>query len=371
MNNKKYQNICDDIAIVNKALDYTKYLTPVNLSQENEKFLIKFREEKEYNPIYVYEQYQGINFEEFRIVLQNHLKLLSVSPLDNIFRRLLKENINIINFYETRGKPDLFTENSKLAFKNPSKPLINYATSILENWRKQEKETKFDTATFSGKDLGDGILKELKKYGFEWEIRVPENLTTKVTIDPEKKTIYINGKKKYTETDFKRLIVHEVGTHIVRSENGRRQPYSIFATGLANSLATEEGLAVYSENVTNLLEQETLALYAGRVIGTSLCETASFFEIFSHLNNYLSKDVALYITQRVKKGIEDTSEAGGFTKDFVYLDGFVNVTNYIKSGNNLNVLYVGAIGLDDIDDVLELIDSGILTNKVVKPYFMK
>ena len=39
MDNKKYQRICHDITTVNKSLDYTKYLTPINLSDENEIFL--------------------------------------------------------------------------------------------------------------------------------------------------------------------------------------------------------------------------------------------------------------------------------------------------------------------------------------------
>ena len=283
----------------------------------------------------------------------------------------MEESTATINFYQARGVSHLFTEYSIWVFQKPSETLLDYAVKILEGWKNKSDEQKKDDKKFSWEYLGKAIAKELEKYGFDWKILILKNMTTKVSIDPEAKTIYINGEKKYSKNDVKRLIVHEVWTHIIRSENGRKQAYFPFATGLAGSLNTEEWLAVYSEYINNLLEEETLALYAGRVIASSLCQTKSFFEIFYYLRQYLSEEMTLYITQRVKKGIKDTLEAGGFTKDYVYLDGFIKIKDYINTGKSIDILYTGSIGIDDIDDVQKLIDENIITNKITIPDFMK
>ena len=51
----------------------------------------------------------------------------------------------------------------------------------------------------------------------------------------------------FTEHRLQGVIAHEIMTHIYRLENGRRQPYAIFALGTAQYLATEEGLAIYNQ----------------------------------------------------------------------------------------------------------------------------
>ena len=139
-----YLRICEEITKVNIVLDYTRYLTPHNLSQENERFLINYNSGKEYNPKYIYESFNGLSFHELRQSVLHCLDKLGKSPLDYIFRRLLAETSNVINFYESRGRADAFTKNSRLSFGYPAPLLVKKAMSILENWKcqstQQEKE---------------------------------------------------------------------------------------------------------------------------------------------------------------------------------------------------------------------------------------
>lgn len=368
--NYNYDSISAFIANTNSLLDYTKYLTPINLREENERFIQAHAIGIEYNPIYRYEEYVNIDFDELKKEFFLYYNTLGESALDNIFKRLLLEGIHSLDFYRYRGNSDQFSKYSKLAFDIPSESLINYSQKILLEYKNNPYKADVTSMIYSGENLAECIINELKKYGYNWEVLVLKNLSTKVTVDPELRKVYINGSKKYSEIDLKRLIVHEVGTHIVRSENGRKQPYPFFASGLAGSLSTEEGLAVYSEYKSNLLEKDTFAMYAGRVIASSLCLTKSFFEIYSYLCNFLPNDVSLYITQRVKKGLIDTSEAGGFTKDYVYLDGFVKIRKFIENGGDYEILYLGSVGLDDIPDLLKLVNNGILSKDIVIPNFM-
>lgn len=367
--NTLYTKICDDISNTVKQLDYTKFLTPKNLHEENETFLNSVNNGKVYNPLYTYEPYD-IDFRLLKTLIQDNLKSLGNDPFDRMLRRLLLENEHLIEMYEFREAAAQFTDAAKKAFGFPSPNIVKEAYNILTAPKKQKGNIN-NIDSFSANDLREKIVAELERNGYSWKVLVNENQTTKVTVDEIKRTISINGRKSYSANDLSRLVVHEVGTHVVRAENGRLQPYSCFISGLANSLATEEGLAVYAEYKNGLLEDETLRLYAGRVVATHLADTKSFFEIFSELVQFLSEEQSLYITQRVKKGLGDTSSPGGFIKDYVYLDGYFAVSHFMQTATEYTPLYVGSVGLNDLEDVEYMIQNGLLNSKdIVIPDFL-
>jgi hypothetical protein len=66
----------------------------------------------------------------------------------------------------------------------------------------------------------------------------------------------------------------------------------------------------------------------------------SFREIFDLLTNHVSKEKAFMITYRVKRGMGDTSQPGGYAKDASYLLGYKTVKNYIESGGDVEFLYL-------------------------------
>jgi len=59
------------------------------------------------------------------------------------------------------------------------------------------------------------------------------------------------------------LGVHEIGTHILRAGNGRKQAPRILDHGLSRYLLTEERLAEYTEQESDSLESATLQRLAG------------------------------------------------------------------------------------------------------------
>ena len=59
--------------------------------------------------------------------------------------------------------------------------------------------------------------------------------------------------------------------------------------------------------------------YALRVIACQWAVSKGFYELFNLLNNYVSIDDSWNLTLRVKRGLEDTSQVGGFLKDSLYL----------------------------------------------------
>ena len=352
------------ISDINLKLDYTKYLTPINLNEENNKFLYLYKKGIEYNPIYRYQPYESIDFGSLRQQIGEFE--LSDSPIENIFKRYLLFLDNLILLYQNRCDSNNFTNYSIKSFGFPDVKLIEKAYTHLKD-NKLKKHDKSKSLTYDAIDLANKIKIRINKYGFEWKLIILDSSTTKVTVDSEARTIYLNGSMKYSDIDIKRLEVHEVDTHVIRAENGRSQSFNIFSSGLANSLATEEGIAVMSEEKNNVLDENILRLYAGRVIAVSLSKEKSFYEIFTELINYFNENDAIYITQRVKKGLNYTYESGGFTKDYVYFDGYLKIKNFLIQKNNPQILFVGSIGLDDISDVKNLLKTNIINKPKIIP----
>lgn len=359
----KLKAIDNFISNINQKLDYTKYLTPINIRKENNLFLENFRNGIKYDPKYCYLPYENIDFEKLKREIIE-FKLLD-SPMENIFKRYLVFLNNLISLYQNRGNSLEFTKYSIMEFGFPNKELVEKAYSFLTSTKPEDSE---EIKQYNADALANKVQNKLNEYGFDWKINVLGSSTTKVTLDPEERLIYLNGSIKYSENDLERLIVHEIDTHVVRAENGRVQKFKIFSTGLANSLLTEEGMAVVSEEKNHVLDKNTCRLYAGRVIAVSLSVTKSFYDIFKELLNYFNETDALYITQRVKKGLNYTSEYGGLTKDYVYFDGYHKIKSFLnRNSSSAKILFVGSIGLEDIPDIKSLLKTGFIKEPKIVP----
>jgi hypothetical protein len=96
-----------------------------------------------------------------------------------------------------------------------------------------------------------------------------------------------------------------------------------------------------------------------------LVEGASFIDTFRELNrNYgFGQRTAFTITVRVYR-------SGGLTKDAVYLRGLVGILNYLKSGGDLEPLFVGKIMADHIPIIRELQARQVLRPVPLHPRYM-
>jgi len=173
-------------------------------------------------------------------------------------------------------------------------------------------------------------------------------MQSKVNISPINKEIRINPNERFTTLDLKRLKVHEIGTHYMRYYNGKQYIPKILKSGASNYIETEEGLAAYMEELMDVSSKAQIYIYAGRVIGTYYALRKSFYEVFQILKKYGFKDSdAFAITYRAKRNLCDTSQKGGFTKDYVYFSGYHKVKNYAKN-NDIRDLFIGKIKIRDV-----------------------
>ncbi|MCB9359116.1 DUF1704 domain-containing protein [Candidatus Woesearchaeota archaeon] len=321
---------------------------PSNLEEEKEKF---FRSDT-YNPNF---KYMPDNEPLDRIE-----NILSDMKIDNsgigiIFESKRKELFNIVQMLKSMGTRK-FTEYSKALYGEPDDKLVQLAWKLIT--LHDEPENTF----ISTSQVLIRLEHAMQKYGFDWKVKEKE-MASRACVSIKSKTLMIKKDSFFTSKFVNRLIVHEIGTHIMRHENGMQQPYKIFSDGTNGYLTTEEGLAVLNEELHNCLTKATLKTYAARVIAVHKAMKCTFRETYNYLVPYVGKHNAFEITLRAKRGLGNTFFPGGFTKDHLYLKGYCEVKRYLNSGGSLQRLYYGKIGLKDIETVEKIPD-------VINPIFM-
>ncbi len=348
MNLRKLKKIDKDISLLNKKLSFFA-INPTNLEQEKEKFF----KDNTYNPQFKYSKYRQ-DLKKIKKSLRKN------KPGNSTLGRLLaKKRNNLIimsDILKNRGIDKNFTKFSLKLYGKPDKELVKAAKKYLR------LKTPRKRNTLTSKQVIKQMKKAFVKYGFEWDI-IEKEMVSKAAVNASKRKVMVRKDTKFPKDIVKRLIVHEIGTHVMRIENGRRQPFRIFSDGFPDYLMTEEGLAVVNEELNDCLDNRTLKAYAGRVIAIDKSLKCSFRETYNHLRKYFSKPLAFRLTARAKRGLTDTSLKGACTKDIAYLKGYLEIKKYLKKGGQLDKLYYGKIGIQH-SNVVEKIPG------VIHPYYL-
>ena len=209
-----------------------------------------------------------------------------------------------------------------------------------------------------------------------------------IVVEPARENTYIDvdvrllslPQRPFSIEKIRQLLAEEIETHAFRSMTGRRSPLALLASGTAGYGSTEEGLAKhYIQQVAITLQGKqknnswpgTLAigLMAG-VISPPLTfrRLCTFLEKVFLVRNVLSgsyeslaraeeaaKQEAWKRTSRTVRGITDLTVPGLCSlKDRIYLQGTLNVARYLEEGRDIQQLYVGKIGIDQIEAMKEL-----------------
>lgn len=346
---------------IQQALAPYDYINPVNGDAEKVRFLEHIEQSNVYNPQFEYEPLAPIVKEAFTELceLQKELEDFPDSELIRLYMANMERRINFLKLFQNR-EARAFTRISKELYGLPSQKLSAVASDILKQQSSTMDKNREKEKIFTAEDFRTIIEEELLQYGLTWNIEMTNQMSARASVRSVDQNFKINKNARFSQTDIERLKIHEIGTHIFRSENGRQQPLKIFVTGIANYLPTEEGLATVMEEQSGYLDLYTLKMYALRVIAIDIALRSSFYETYQQLLPYVTRDVAYDIAQRVKRGLEDTVQPGGYTKDLVYLSGRQAVQKYNDAGGSLELLFVGKIALEQVTDIQRLLSGGIL-----------
>lgn len=282
----------------NTTMTLLKRITPSNLLEEKEKFF----NDQTYNPQFVYE--------------------------------------------------DSFTSQELLEYGLPDKKLIDQAQHILEEAFTNQTEEEIDALEgpeVSQEVVSEKIMQFLKMHDLETQYHIQFSNSfiarTSVTAD----TVKVRLPVSYRQNDLIGMIYHELGTHALRRYNYEQQPYykKKKKHGFGSYLVTEEGLAVLHSLIA--FNYKLAYRPARYYISSTLAQKYSFAETFAQLTTiFADPEKRWTAVLRQKRGLTDTSQPGGFTKDLVYLRGLVEVTHWLRDNNyNLEPLYHGKIAKED------------------------
>lgn len=347
---KKIEKIFDEFS----KIIFLNFPKPKNLQKEKKIFFSKIANGETYNPQIKYDK-KSIDLIRLR-KLRERVDNISIKNDLYGFKQLYKERMEAkfiqIEYHLSWGT----SKSSKKAikyWKKPSYALVLKAKKFCKNYKRET--VKFTTLT--PRIAGNTLKKEvLELTGNKIKLKYGD-LASKVNIESSEGVIELNKNERFTSLDVERLKAHEIGVHYLRYFNATKFKIKLLETGTCDYLETEEGLAAYNEYKQGVLSNAQMFVYAGRVLATHYSLKKSFYEIYQILKKYGFADkIAFAITFRAKRNLSDTSQKGGFPKDYVYFKGFFKVKNFAKK-NDVCDLFIGKIKIDDIKVLKKFINK--------------
>ncbi len=218
------------------------------------------------------------------------------------------------------------------------------------------------------------IIKEIKSICKHYQIVCPKikfipNHHASASTSENK--IFFRYPVKLNKERFKAKLNHELQTHFLRRINDQKFNWNRTKRDDVLFKFTEEGLASLHSYVftKNKLMKKTLTNYIAMYYGFNL----SFRETFKRLKDLgVNNELAWTITLKKKRGLNDTSLPGGFTKDITYFEGAIKVWQWLQY-NNPAYLYLGRLDLNYIDHLKQnlKIKQIIKSKKLLLPTFLK
>ncbi len=346
-NVSNYSQVDQKLVQIDNRIKLLFHLRPINLHEEREKFL----RNPDKNPQF---EYAKLKFDPLELIEELNKIRTDDSPLGKIFAKKKEEISNKIALLEAIDE-ERFTELSLKLFKSPTEEELTQCKTLLSE-QKSSHEHKDNKETISAKEVKEEFEKTFQKYGLQnWKVKLKEEMVSDC-VAGKNNCLFVRQDARFSEEKIKIMIIHEILTHILTAENGKKQPYEIFNIGLANYLMTQEGLAMYN------VEQQRNAPFSenyralGLVIGIEMAMQGSFLEMFRQLmTKYnFSEDQAFRISLKLKRGFCDTGKKGAFTKDYMYFKGYNQVSNFVKNGGDIKDLYIGKINIEDLPEIKKI-----------------
>jgi uncharacterized protein (TIGR02421 family) len=353
---KTIQKIDNQLYRLLKSFEMLTYINPINVNSEKARF---FKSKFTVNPNF---KYKPIKINPYELTKSLHS--IDTTQIEDITIRHLYESvitgcIDKINLLSSIGT-DKFLYNSLRYFGRPNKVDIRNAEYIL--LLPEIKEENIRGQRF-GVDKAKEIFEEaFENYGFKGKIKVDKKSLSTVMVINSTKTVVLKDGATFSQNELQYLAEHEIGVHMVTTMNATNNKLKIFSVGLPINTRTGEGMAVLSEYLSGNFTMNRLRELALRVVAVDLmCNGSDFKECFNSLvQDYkIEHNRAYNLVTRVYRG-------GGFTKDYLYLNGFSQLFKFWQDGNDLTPLLVGKTSIGFYNTIVEMIDR----NLIEKPQFI-
>ncbi|GGH19772.1 hypothetical protein GCM10011418_24470 [Sphingobacterium alkalisoli] len=361
---KSVLDIDKKLAQESQKFDFLLLVTPINAHEA----WLQFKKDKFYRaPKFIYRP-MPIDPDLVKRNLYNlRIEDLYDPTIAYLFRDKRSELDAMMSMLSDRGKED-FMHGSLQVFGNVSDKLLNIAKALLTVIERDEPSDPDDKVKLDAHEFAQLAHDEIKylqaqRPDFNTTVRVRDDISGVMV---NRGVLNISKEYQIGMKRAKALIQHEVGTHIVTYFNGKAQPLSLFSLGVPGYEQLQEGLAVFAEYLIGGLTNDRLRIIAGRVIAVRhMLMGHSFIETFSMLSEEyeFANQTAFQMTMRVYRG-------GGLTKDALYLQGLIELIQYLKEGKDIRLLTIGKIREDYLPIVQDLTQRGILRPPALVPRYL-
>lgn len=239
------------------------------------------------------------------------------------------ETVRAVSFARELGGADgnsTLTDWSLRTYGAPSREIVDHARDLLTAGWAEPWPQQILPATRAA-----WIVEQtLAVLAPGWAVRI-EPIVASMTVDGAKLAVVVSADHWFTVSEIARLLVHEIGSHVLRRVNATASPGSLAQVSFGtDATSTEEGLAVWWEQTLGVGTSSTMRGYAARVVAVDVALRGSIFDVVAALAPYIPTEDAARIAIRVKRGMSDPTLPGALTKDHVYLSGFVAVSDYLR-----------------------------------------
>ncbi|MGB3587841.1 MAG: tyrosine/phenylalanine carboxypeptidase domain-containing protein [Tunicatimonas sp.] len=279
-----------------------------------------------------------------------------------ILRDKRKELDIQLDMLNERGSENFLYSSIRL-YKTIDEELLQLAQLLLEEIPVQ----KVDAGTHSAEQFAKRVEKEFAYYReqdpkFNTKVHLGGTIPGLMVSHGE---LYIPNSIMLRQSRVEALIQHEVGTHVLTYYNGSQQPIRLMRLGLADYDELQEGLAVLTEYIIGGLDPLRMRLLAARVVvAYERMRHTSFCDAFALLTEQYG-----FRARTAFGTVARIYQAGGFTKDLIYLRGFIRVWQHLQQGNSLEPLLMGKIAAKHIGTIQALRERGILQPPAIKPRY--
>jgi len=341
---------------LSKNFNLLNKLKPLNYLDELDRFIAH---RWNYNPQFEY------YFPEVKQILADREELLTFKRkyfeswmvLKSEFVKLFEEKIE-----ELLIKSYLIEAYTKQDSENIYKYNVAFYGEINEEYLNLSKNKLFVKKDFDDNVLWKEIpllrvrrmiLEYLQSKWITWVNVVFGHWTSRISILRKKNIeILVSNLAKFREKEILPILAHEIDVHLVRYLNAKKTWWKILLNWTGFYSVDEEGLAIYKSFEQLPDGYEKKSLYERYYI-ISKAKDMDFVELWKIFldqfkYNYVS---AFRLSFRAKRWIVDTWNVSKwlcFMKDKVYLDGYLQIKNWIEKWWNIDKLMIWKIKIADL-----------------------
>lgn len=337
---------------IDKKINILKIIAPKNVASERLKFI---QSEGNYIPKF---EYNDLKFDPGELLTEVEKVEIPDIPLGNLYQAKKQEIMHKLRYVLAFQKQNIKDMNKylELLYGKSDQKCLEKSLEMMQEKHKSRQEEEMLTL----EEIRDYITKFNHIYGINLSL-VEKDTGARFSLKWDK--LWVISRVGVGKREMRAVIAHEIEGHYLRKVNGKKHKFWIFAQGTAGYIFTEEWLAIYNQN--RFLSKKDAKFFSifERYFFLSHAKTHTIDEIISEHKAYYGEKYSLIFNYllRLKRWVVDVSQPYVFTKDFVYLAGFLQVQEFLKNGGKLNELYFWKIAIRDLG---ELKKSDLITFKV-------